>query len=79
MYVSEIGARLIGRRFRRAAWIFGSIALAVLAYLGAYLVAVVAGLGIWGIFQLAALAVERVSFVCKEGAISKCTSKGKRC
>ena len=79
MYVSEIGERLIGRRFRRAAWIFGLIALAVLAYLGAYLVAVMAGVGIWGIFQLAAYAVERAGCVSKGGAISKCASKEKRC
>ena len=79
MYVSENGARLVGRRFRRAAWIFGLIVLTLLAYLGAYLVAAMSGIGIWGVFQLAAFAVERVGCVGKEGAMSKCTSKEKRC
>ena len=63
MYVSKDGARLVGRRFRRAAWVFGFIALAVLAYVGAYIEAILAGVGFWGLFQLAAFVVERVARV----------------
>jgi len=79
MYVSKNGARLVGRRFRRAAWVLGFISLAVLGYAGAYVEAILAGLGLWGVFQLAARAVERAGCVGKEETMSKCASKEKRC
>ena len=79
MYVSKNGTRLVGRRFRRAAWVFGFISLAVLGYTGAYVAAILAGIGLWGVFQLAARAVERAGCVGKDSAMSKCTSKEKRC
>jgi hypothetical protein len=63
MYVSKNGARIVGRRFRRAAWIVGFIVLAVLVYVGAYVEAMLAGIGLWGVFQLAARAVERAGGV----------------
>jgi len=59
MNVSAKGSRLVGRRFRRASWVFGFISLATFAYVGAYVVGVLAGVGILGVFQLLACAVER--------------------
>lgn len=59
MYVSKDGARLVGRRFRIAGWVFGFIALAVMAYVGAYIEAILAGVGFLGVFQLAAFTVKR--------------------
>ena len=59
MNVSANGSRLVGRRFRRASWIFGFISLATFAYIGAYVEAVLVGVGFWGAFRLAAFAVER--------------------
>jgi len=79
MYVSKHGARLVGRRFRRAAWVFGFISLAVLGYTGAYVAAILAGIGLWGVFQLAARAVERAGCIDKGETMSKCTSKKKQC
>ena len=65
MCVSLTGARLVGRRFRRASWIFGFISLTTLVYVGAYVEAVLAGVGCWGVFRLAAYAVERAGEVDK--------------
>ena len=59
MYVSRNGARVVGRRFRRAAWVLGLFALFLFGYLGAYLVAVLAGAGCWALFRIAAYAVEQ--------------------
>lgn len=67
MHVTEKAARLVGRRFRRAAWVFGFIALALLGYAGAYLVAVLASIELWGVFQLAAFVLERVGGIGKSG------------
>jgi len=68
MHVTEKAARLVGRRFRRAAWVFGFIALVMLGYAGAYLEAILAGIGLWGVFQLAAFVLERVGGIGKSGA-----------
>lgn len=59
MSASEKGARLVGRRFRRASWVFGLFSLIVFTYIGQYSEAVLSGLAFWGVFQLAARAVER--------------------
>lgn len=67
MCVSEKGARLVGRRFRRASWVFGFISLSTLAYVGAYVEAILAGIGFWGVFRLAAYAMERGGGVGKRG------------
>ena len=60
MYVSAAGARLVSRRFRRASWVFGVVALILFSYFGAYLMAGLTGLGIWAVFQMAGIWVERV-------------------
>lgn len=78
MYVSKNGARVVGRRFRCAAWVFGLFALFLFGYLGAYWVAVLAGAGCWGIFRLVAFAVERPGGK-GEGPLSKSSSKERRC
>ena len=50
----------MSRRFRRASWVFGVVALILFSYFGAYLMAGLTGLGIWGVFQMAGIWVERV-------------------
>lgn len=70
MCVSITGARLVSRRFRRASWVFGFVSLTTLAYVGAYVEAILASVGFWGVFQLAALAIERAGELKK--AKTKC-------
>ena len=69
MSVSAAGARLVGGRFRRASWVFGLVALILFSYFGAYLVAALAALGIWGVFRMAALWVERAGGLGKRDAL----------
>ena len=75
MYVSKNGARIVGRRFRRAAWVLGLFALFLFGYLGAYLVAVLAGVGFWISLRIAAYVVERAGGV--EGPTSKSSKEGR--
>ena len=78
MYVSKNGARVVGGRLRRAAWVFGLFALFLFGYLGAYRVAVLAGAGCWVIFRVVAYAVERAGGG-GGGRMSNRSSKERRC
>lgn len=69
MYVSTAGAKLVGGRFRRASWVLGVVALILFSYFGAYFMAGLTGLGIWGVFRMAGIWVERVGGLGKRDAL----------
>ncbi len=59
MQISLKTAQIFGARFRRAAWVFGLLAIAFLSYARDLWLGVVLGAILWSFFQLSAGYMER--------------------
>ena len=67
MQVSSATARIVGRRFRRAAWAVGFTSLTTLSYIGAYWTGLLAGAVFFAMFWLVAFALERAAVAVNKG------------